>query len=94
MGAATWVPFFDNGKFLAKGGFTWGLCPKLTNFVVDAIIFLAPISAFDQVLTEDPQVNRLVRSFSLVHFLGSLVGPALGGFGAIMEGTLPKQAAG
>ena len=32
---------------------------------MDAIIFLAPISAFDQVLTEDPQVNRLVRSFLL-----------------------------
>jgi hypothetical protein len=42
-----------------------GSCLKLTNFVVDAIIFLAPISAFDQVLTEDPQVNRLVRSFHL-----------------------------
>lgn len=28
---------------------------------VDAIIFLAPISAFDQVLTEDKTVNRLVR---------------------------------
>ena len=41
------------------------MCLKLTNFVVDAIIFLAPISAFDQVLTEDPQVNRLVRSFHL-----------------------------
>jgi hypothetical protein len=27
---------------------------------VDAIIFLAPISCFDQVLAEDPNVNRLV----------------------------------
>lgn len=33
---------------------------------MDAIIFLAPISAFDQVLTEDPKVNRLVRPFYLV----------------------------
>jgi G-protein alpha subunit len=32
---------------------------------VDAIIFLAPISAFDQVLTEDKTVNRLVRSSAL-----------------------------
>jgi len=32
---------------------------------VDAIIFLAPISAFDQVLTEDPQVNRLEDSVLL-----------------------------
>jgi hypothetical protein len=94
VGAATWVPFFDNGKFLAEGQFTWGLCLKLTNFVVDAIIFLAPISAFDQVLTEDSQVNRLVRSFYLANFLGSRGSPALGGFGSIVEGTMPKQAAG
>lgn len=33
----------------------------LTEYAVEAIIFLAPISAFDQVLAEDPKVNRLVR---------------------------------
>ncbi|KAI0275481.1 G-alpha-domain-containing protein [Gloeopeniophorella convolvens] len=32
---------------------------------VNAIIFLAPISAFDQVLTEDPRVNRLEDSLLL-----------------------------
>ncbi|KZT02234.1 G-alpha-domain-containing protein [Laetiporus sulphureus 93-53] len=32
---------------------------------VNAIIFLAPISAFDQVLAEDPRVNRLEDSFEL-----------------------------
>ncbi|KXN84485.1 Rhamnolipids biosynthesis 3-oxoacyl-[acyl-carrier-protein] reductase [Leucoagaricus sp. SymC.cos] len=32
---------------------------------VDAIIFLAPISAFDQTLEEDPKVNRLFDSFQL-----------------------------
>ncbi|KAJ7054033.1 guanine nucleotide binding protein, alpha subunit [Mycena amicta] len=32
---------------------------------MDAIIFLAPISAFDQVLTEDPTVNRLADSYKL-----------------------------
>jgi len=32
---------------------------------VDAIIFLAPISGFDQVLAEDKTVNRLVRDFLL-----------------------------
>ncbi|XP_006463669.1 hypothetical protein AGABI2DRAFT_194428 [Agaricus bisporus var. bisporus H97] len=32
---------------------------------VDAIIFLAPISAFDQMLEEDPKVNRLLDSFQL-----------------------------
>lgn len=30
---------------------------------MDAIIFLAPISCFDQVLEEDENVNRLVRRF-------------------------------
>ncbi|KAJ6564051.1 guanine nucleotide binding protein, alpha subunit [Mycena capillaripes] len=29
---------------------------------VDAIIYIAPISAFDQMLTEDPRINRLVCS--------------------------------
>lgn len=32
---------------------------------VNAIIFLAPISAFDQVLAEDPRVNRMEDSFLL-----------------------------
>lgn len=32
---------------------------------VNAIIFLAPISAFDQVLAEDPRVNRLEDSMLL-----------------------------
>ena len=67
-GVATWVPFFDNGKWLTKGRLVSYL--ELTNFLVDAIIFLAPISAFDQVLTEDSQVNRLVRSFYLVNSIG------------------------
>jgi hypothetical protein len=30
--------------------------------IVNAIIFLAPISAFDEKLAEDPTVNRLVRA--------------------------------
>jgi hypothetical protein len=33
---------------------------NLLNYQQDAIIFLAPISAFDQVLAEEPTVNRLV----------------------------------
>lgn len=32
---------------------------------VDALIFLAPISAFDQALVEDPRINRLEDSLSL-----------------------------
>jgi hypothetical protein len=43
------------------------MCPYAAAWVpymddVDAIIFLAPISCFDQVLAEDPKVNRLVRA--------------------------------
>jgi hypothetical protein len=34
----------------------------LTPALVDAIIFMAPISGFDQVLVEDRTVNRLVRA--------------------------------
>lgn len=38
---------------------------------VDAIIFLAPISGFDQVLAEDKTVNRLVSYILiLIVFLG------------------------
>jgi hypothetical protein len=32
---------------------------------MSAIIFLAPISCFDQVLAEDPNVNRLVTALSM-----------------------------
>ena len=35
-----------------------------SHIPVNAIIFLAPISGFDQVLAEDRTVNRLVRPFS------------------------------
>jgi hypothetical protein len=34
---------------------------------VDAIIFLAPISGFDQVLAEDKTINRLVSHFNLAY---------------------------
>lgn len=33
---------------------------------MNAIIFLAPISCFDQVLAEDPSVNRLVSALSVL----------------------------
>ena len=49
---------------------------------VDAIIFLAPISGFDQVLSEDRTVNRLVSFlFFLVVFDSSLLARrSFGGF--------------
>ena len=34
----------------------------ILGWYYSAILFLAPISCFDQVLEEDPNVNRLVRS--------------------------------
>lgn len=34
-------------------------------FLVNCIIFLAPISAFDQVLAEDPSINRLEDSLAM-----------------------------
>ena len=48
---------------------TYGALPLATTidppeFTQDAIIFLAPISCYDEVLEEDPTVNRLVRAIS------------------------------
>jgi hypothetical protein len=54
---ATWVPFFDSGARFP----VCVACGHVNGILVEAIIFLAPISAFDQVLSEDPKVNRLVR---------------------------------
>ncbi|KAJ7633624.1 guanine nucleotide binding protein, alpha subunit [Mycena polygramma] len=52
--------FFDVG-----GG--RNLRPKWVPYFddMDAIIFLAPISAFDQMLVEDPRINRLADSLDL-----------------------------
>jgi len=49
---------------------------------MDAIIFLAPISAFDQVLDEAPKVNRLVSSHSLK---GRRTERCVGGYCAFMD---------
>ncbi|RDB30429.1 Guanine nucleotide-binding protein alpha-4 subunit [Hypsizygus marmoreus] len=57
----TWAPFFDDGEeHTLRIRF---LC--LIDLQVDAIIFLAPISGFDQVLAEDRTVNRLEDSVLL-----------------------------
>jgi len=54
-----WVPFFDDG-FQKKKKVTITHANPL-----DAIISLAPISAFDQVLSEDQTINRLEDSVLL-----------------------------
>lgn len=56
---------WDTGTLRSLGSFfiaaTWA--PYFDN--VDAILFLAPISGFDQVLSEDRTVNRLEDSVLL-----------------------------
>ncbi|CCL98063.1 uncharacterized protein FIBRA_00057 [Fibroporia radiculosa] len=62
-----WAPYFDDGELFKKNPLGSNCEVDSiaydqhadTFLVVDAIIFLAPISAFDQVLAEDPRVNRL-----------------------------------
>jgi hypothetical protein len=39
--------------------------PTLISHLVNAIIFLCPISAFDQFLSEDRETNRLMDSFTM-----------------------------
>ena len=55
------MPFFDDGWCPSLSSFTVCSIPRC---LVDAIIFLAPISGFDQVLAEDRSVNRLVSYLS------------------------------
>lgn len=55
---------------------------------MDAIIFLAPISCFDQVLEEDENVNRLVRRSPFHNTVASQSLNILayaGGFGFALE---------
>ncbi|KAH9993869.1 guanine nucleotide binding protein, alpha subunit [Russula vinacea] len=51
--AAAWLPYFDDGRHRN--------CRRL--------VFVAPVSAFNQTLTEDRSVNRLVRLVSLMGFV-------------------------
>lgn len=62
-----WAPYFQDSAYSLT--FLNLLYPRLRRRIfanlVNAIIFLAPISAFDQVLAEDPRVNRLEDSLLL-----------------------------
>jgi hypothetical protein len=56
---------------------------------INAIIFLAPISAFDQTLAEDKHANRLVRQiFSLHPFTSSCGLHKIGRQRILVEGDL------
>lgn len=71
---ASWKPFFDDGE-----DHLWS-SPALTKtaILVHAIVFLAPLSAFNQTLEEMPSVNRLEDSLLLwrgTSFRPSLVRP-------------------
>jgi hypothetical protein len=54
------MPYFDDGTL----SFTRYTITNLI-FVVNAIVFLAPMSAFDQTLAEAREVNRLEDTFVL-----------------------------
>jgi len=57
---ATWLSFFDESESSSECcQFSFILISAIGT--VDAIIFLAPISCFDETLAEDPRTNRLVR---------------------------------
>ncbi|KAF9239294.1 guanine nucleotide binding protein, alpha subunit [Melanogaster broomeanus] len=56
-----WRVFDVGGQRSLRGMSAW--VPYFDD--MNAIIFLAPISCFDQVLQEDPSVNRLADSFHL-----------------------------
>jgi guanine nucleotide-binding protein alpha-1 subunit len=59
---SAWVPFFDDG---VSARIFHSTCLTSCFLSVMAIIFLAPISAFDQCLEEDPKVNLLEDSMLL-----------------------------
>jgi hypothetical protein len=57
---------------------------------MDSIIFLAPISGFDETLAEDPNVNRLVRSLSS-YFRDLKLDEIAGGFDSFMAGNCQES---
>lgn len=64
---SAWVPFFDDGappqSFIQSRTCFYFLFFKISS--VNAILFLAPISAFDQRLEEDTKVYRIEDSMLL-----------------------------
>ena len=61
---------------------------------MNAIIFLAPISCFDQVLAEDPSVNRLVSALRVLRPTQLIVFIRTGRFSPIVDINRLEQATG
>ena len=58
-----WMNYFEDGKqgfHLQMNEYQTDLSSK-----VDSLIFLAPLSAYDEYLTEDPTVNRVQDTLNL-----------------------------
>ncbi|EIN08788.1 P-loop containing nucleoside triphosphate hydrolase protein [Punctularia strigosozonata HHB-11173 SS5] len=63
---ATWAPFFEEGTIKREPYPTRpGITQLLDEHIASTIIFLAPVSAFNQSLSEDRSANRLWDSFNL-----------------------------
>lgn len=65
----------------------------ISYWTVDAIIFLAPISGFDQVLAEDRTVNRLVRLLAC-NYIPLILRPVTGRLRPPLESRLLLEIAG
>lgn len=63
ISSATWIPYFDDGTLLLN----LNIPTLLTHSKVDSVIFLCPISAFNEVLLEDRTVNRLVSHLRVLN---------------------------
>lgn len=62
---AAWAQYFDDGMLRRNYP-----CEVYTHgsYLVNVIIFLAPVSCFNQTLAEDESVNRLVSVLSFGKF--------------------------
>lgn len=94
------MPFSDMGTIFRRRYVAFDSSRHPTHmFLVDAIIFLAPISGFDQVLAEDRTVNRLVRkscssSNRCLMRVNDITYHLLGGFCPTLESRMFIQTAG
>jgi len=63
---AAWLPYFDDGEHQTRfllGRLINSIVAPFFHGTVNVLLFIAPVSAFNQTLTEDRTVNRLVRLF-------------------------------